>query len=58
MTGRPLRETHPRLLDQIDPDLNGDLDVAALSAGSGRKVWWRCPKGPHHVGPAPVSGRT
>ena len=37
--------THPDLAAQLDPDRNPGVDPAALTAGSERKVWWRCPEG-------------
>ena len=35
--------THPALAAQLDPDHNPDIDPLTLTAGSMRKVWWRCP---------------
>jgi len=37
--------THPDLAAQLDPDRNPGVDPATLTAGSERKVWWRCPEG-------------
>lgn len=45
-----------QLIAQLHPDRNDGLDVAALTAGSGRRVWWRCTHG--HEWQAPVDRRT
>ncbi|MBB2903574.1 putative Zn-finger protein [Kineococcus radiotolerans] len=37
-----LATTHPHLLPQWHPTRNGDLSPTDLTAGSGRRVWWRC----------------
>lgn len=39
-----LATTHPLLADQWNYVKNGDLKPTELSAGSGKKVWWVCPK--------------
>lgn len=41
----PLVVTHPDLAAQWHMTRNAPLTPADLSAGSGRKVWWICPKG-------------
>ena len=35
----------PRLAEEWHPTKNGDLTPDAVTSGSKRKVWWRCPKG-------------
>ena len=40
-----LASTHPHLAAQWDRDKNGALAPQQVTAGSGRKVWWRCEKG-------------
>lgn len=40
-----LAATHPELIKEWHPTLNGDLTPQAISAGSGKKVWWKCKKG-------------
>ena len=40
-----LATTHPELSAQWHPDKNGDLKPTDITAGSNRKVWWRCDKG-------------
>lgn len=54
----PLLDTHPHLLSQFHPTLNGDLDVVALTAGSQKRPWWQCAIGPDHVWRASVANRT
>ncbi|MBV9452549.1 MAG: zinc-ribbon domain-containing protein [Rubrobacter sp.] len=38
--------------------MNGDLTPNNIVAGSGRKVWWQCPKGPDHEWQASLDQRT
>lgn len=40
-----LASTHPGLAQQWDPEKNGQLTPSDISAGTCRKVWWRCEKG-------------
>jgi len=55
--GRPsLEEARPDLVAELDPDRNPGVDPAALTPGSARRLWWRCPGG--HVWEAPVYRRT
>ena len=37
--------THPDLAKQWHPTKNGELTPKDVTAGSNRKVWWRCDKG-------------
>ena len=61
-TGKPARatisETHPHLIAQIHPSLNGALDVTALTKGSMTAVWWLCAAGPDHLWQETLNGRT
>jgi hypothetical protein len=41
----PLAETHPHLVVQWHPHLNGPLRPADVTGGSNRRVWWICPVG-------------
>ena len=50
-----LASTHPHLAAQWDRDKNGALAPQQVTAGSGRKVWWRCEKG--HFWGATVASR-
>lgn len=38
-------EAAPHLMSEIHPDRNAGVDVAGLSSGSSKTVWWRCPNG-------------
>ena len=51
-----LAATHPEVAAQWHPGLNGALTPEQVTAGSHRKVWWRCPEG--HVWQAVVYART
>ncbi len=48
----------PDLVSEWDADANGDLSPTELSAGSGRRVWWKCPRGPDHRWRAKPNNRT
>lgn len=54
----PLSRTHPQLARQWHSDRNGALHPRHVSAGSLRRVWWRCPEGPDHEWVAAVVART
>ena len=43
-----LSTTHPHLVNQWHPTLNGDLTPNDVSQGSSKKVWWKCDKGDDH----------
>jgi hypothetical protein len=61
MTKNPPREKladcDPELVAQWHPTKNGQLTPFDVTAGSGRKVWWKCPKGDDHEWPAIVANR-
>jgi hypothetical protein len=43
LRGRPsISQTHPKLIQQWDNELNVDLDPDAFSSGSETAVWWKC----------------
>jgi hypothetical protein len=48
----------PDVAAEWHPTLNGDLTPHDVTAGSRRKVWWRCALEPDHEWPATVSNRT
>lgn len=50
--------SYPHLVGQWHPTKNGMLVASAVSAGSHKKVWWRCTKGADHEWPAAVRDRT
>ena len=43
-----LASLHPELADEWHPTKNGDLKPEDVVAGSAKKHWWKCPKGPDH----------
>ena len=50
-----LATLQPKLAREWHPTRNGKQTPATTLAGSVKKVWWRCPKGPDHEWPcAPV----
>lgn len=49
---------YPRLLGEWHPTKNGDLFPDEVTYGSGKLIWWTCPKGPDHVWCAAPSDRT
>ncbi len=51
-----LATTHPHLVKEWHPELNGDLAPQMFSRGSKKKVWWTCEKG--HVWEARIALRT
>src|SRR5439155_819233 len=51
----PITETHPEVAAQVDPDRNPNVDLDEVTAGSARRLWWRCAAG--HVWEAPVYDR-
>jgi len=40
-----LATTHPQYAAQLHPDQNGDITAEKITAGYGRKLWWRCEQG-------------
>jgi hypothetical protein len=49
---------YPEIASQLDPERNGSVGADKIVAGSGKKYWWRCDKGPDHVWEAAVGSRT
>ena len=43
-----LATTNPKLASQWHPTKNGNLTPSSFPSGSGKKVWWKCPKGDDH----------
>ena len=50
--------TNPELASEWHPTLNGNLTSSNFSSGSGKKVWWKCPKGDDHEWESRISHRT
>ncbi|OGW27043.1 MAG: hypothetical protein A2X59_00770 [Nitrospirae bacterium GWC2_42_7] len=53
----PFTETNPELLNEWDNDKNAGIDPYLLSAGSIKKVWWKCTKNSAHEWPAIIYNR-
>ena len=53
-----LSTRHPAIAAQWHPTKNGKLRPEDVAAGSHRKAWWKCPKGPDHEWHATVANRT
>jgi len=43
-----LRARFPEICQEWHPSLNGDLTPDDILAYTGKKVWWKCDKGPDH----------
>ena len=43
-----LRSLNPELATMWHPTKNGDVTPDDVTAGSGRRFWWKCPKGDDH----------
>jgi hypothetical protein len=54
----PLSITHPQVAAQWHPTKNGDLTPDQVTAGVGKKVWWKCPNGLDHEWQSTVNNRT
>ena len=53
-----LAALHPDIATELHPTKNKDLTSDQIIAGSNKKVWWICLKGPDHVWEAVVNSRT
>ena len=53
-----LGQSHPEVAVQWHPAKNGSLTPEKVLAGSAKKAWWICPKGPDHEWEARVADRT
>jgi hypothetical protein len=53
-----LAEHHPQLISEWHPTKNGSVTPDQISPSSGKKFWWKCPKGEDHEWEAIVSNRT
>ena len=56
-TTNSLKIIYPDLADQWHPSKNGDLTPELVVAGSHKKAWWKCPKGPDHEWQAEIVSR-
>ncbi|MFX0173982.1 MAG: zinc-ribbon domain-containing protein [Candidatus Hodarchaeota archaeon] len=48
----------PQIAKEWHPTKNNDLNPDQVTHGSGKKVWWKCPKGPDHVWCSTIDNRT
>ncbi|WP_161602188.1 zinc-ribbon domain-containing protein [Tautonia marina] len=53
-----LSSTHPHLVAEWHPTRNGSLSSDHVTAGSNKKVWWRCSNDPSHEWPAVIRSRS
>lgn len=53
-----LQTLYPKIANQWHPTLNGKLTPADVTARSGKKLWWLCPKSPEHFWETTVCLRT
>jgi hypothetical protein len=53
-----LATRHPDIASQWHPTKNGNLTPEGIVAGSEKKVWWKCPKGPDHEWQSILANRT
>ncbi|PJD93230.1 MAG: hypothetical protein CK424_03320 [Legionella sp.] len=53
-----LATLYPEIAKQWHPTRNGDLTAKDFTAGVGKKVWWKCPKGDDHEWEATINHRT
>ncbi len=57
ISANSLQAKNPKLAKQWHPIKNGELTPNNVTASSGKKVWWKCPKGDDHVWDAIVANR-
>lgn len=53
-----LSSLYPQIAKEWHPKKNGNLTPEKIIAGSGKKYWWKCPKGPDHEWQATPNKRT
>ncbi len=56
--GQSLAKLNPELSEEWHPTKNGRLTPYDITPGSGRKAWWKCPKGDDHEWKAYVYSRS
>lgn len=57
MRKQSLQEANPTLASEWHPTKNGALTPHDFTPSSGKKVWWKCPKGSDHEWPAVIASR-
>ena len=55
--GQSLAKLNPELAKEWHPTKNGSLTPYDITPGSGKKAWWKCPKGDDHEWEAQVASR-
>ena len=58
MQKQSLLTTNPELASEWHPTKNGQLAPADVTAGSDKKVWWKCPRGSDHEWDAKIQERS
>lgn len=53
----PFSVANPELLIEWHPEKNAGIDPKSLSAGSDKRVWWKCSRKPLHQWQAPIRNR-
>jgi len=53
-----LATLNPKLAKEWHPTKNGKLTPNDVGVNSGKKVWWKCPKGEDHVWKSSIRNRT
>jgi hypothetical protein len=57
MPKQTLIEANRELASEWHPYKNGSLTPSSVTPSSGKKVWWKCPKGVDHEWPATIANR-
>ncbi len=52
-----LAQSHPEIAVEWHPTKNSNLTPNDVTAGSGKKVWWKCPEGLDHEWQARIASR-
>lgn len=56
--GNSLGELFPHLVKEWHTEKNGAITPFDINAGTSKKFWWKCDKGPDHIWEANVASRT
>ncbi len=55
---RSLAKLYPEIAREWHPTKNGNLTPKDVTYGSGKKVWWQCPKNKNHIYESRITHRT
>ena len=58
LPGKSLDKTHPETAKQWHPTKNDKLKPSNFTYGSGKIIWWKCPKGEDHEWEASIDSRS